>query len=166
MGKLHCKEINFDQCNKRELEWFRTQDHQTLYKSIVSRFQIVIDDIERTIPTLDLDVIREITSVPKPTLDGVISEERYSPFEHGIADRIVVLLKSTRGIVVRNYALLQMVACDCILEASKITADWFTYKGNIYTYKNYKPVKEAAEVMTELGYYILKVVHALSSNNN
>ena len=99
------------------------------------------------------------------TLDGVISEERYSPFEHDIIDRIDALLKFTRGVEVRNYALLQMVACDCILESSTITADGFTYKGKIYTYKNYKPVQEVAKRMTELGYYILKVVQALSSSN-
>lgn len=166
MGKIHCKEISFDQCSKRELEWFRAQNRQELYQSIISRFQIVMNDIELTVPKLDLDLIREITSIPKPTLDGVISEERYSPFEHDIIDRIDALLKFTRGVEVRNYALLQMVACDCILESSKITADWFTYNGKIYTYKNYKPVQEVAKRMTELGYYILKVVQALSSSND
>ena len=165
MGKLHCKEISFDPCSKRELEWFRAQDRQELYHSIITRFQIVMNDIELTVPKLDLDLIREITSIPKPTLDVGGSEERYSPFEHDIIDRIDALLKFTRGVEVRNYALLQMVACDCILESSKITADGFTYKGKIYTYKNYKPVQEVAKRMTELGYYILKVVQALSSSN-
>lgn len=151
MGKLHCKEISLEQCTKRELEWFAAQDRPVLYHSITIGFQIVRDITERTIPKADLDLIREITSIPKPTLDGVISEERYSPFEHDIIDRI--------------DALLQMVACDCILESSKITADGFTYKGKIYSYKNYKPVQEVAKRMTELGYYILKVVQALSSTN-
>ena len=165
MGKIHCKEISFDPCSKRELEWFATQDRPVLHHSITIGFQIVRDITERTIPKADLDLIREMTSIPKPTLDGVISEERYSPFEHDIIDRIDALLKFTRGVEVRNYALLQMVGCDCILESSKITADGFTYKGKIYTYKNYKPVQEVAKRMTELGYYILKVVQALSSNN-
>lgn len=166
MGKLHCKEISLEQCTKRELEWFATQDRPVLYHSITIGFQIVRDITERMIPKADLDLIREITSIPKPTLNGVISEERYSPFEHGITDRLDALLKSTRGVEVKNYALLQMVACDCILESSEITADGFTYKGKIYTYKNYKPVQEVAKRMTELGYYILKVVQALSSNDD
>ncbi len=166
MGKLHCKEISFGQCNKRELEWFRTQDRLELYHSIITRFQIVMNDIELTIPKSDLDLIRGITSIPKPTLDGVISEEIYSPFEHDIARRIDTLLKCTRGLEVRKYTILRIVACDCILESSKITADWFTYNNKIYSYKNYKPVKEAAEMMTNLGCYILKVVQALSSNDD
>lgn len=166
MGKLHCKEISFDQCNKREFEWLCEQNHLVLYNSIVSRFQIFKDDVERTIPKLDLELIREITSVPKPTMDGVISKERYSPFEHGIADRIDHILQSTNGNEAADCALLQMVACDCILEASKISADCFIYKGIIYTYKSYKPVKEAAEMLTELGYYVLKTVQALSADIN
>ena len=122
MGKLHCKEISLEQCTKRELEWFAAQDRPVLYHSIT----------ERTIPKADLDLIREITSIPKPTLDGVISEERYSPFEHDIIDRIDALLKFTRGVEVRNYALLQMVACDCILESSTITADGFTQRKDLH----------------------------------
>ena len=161
MGKIHCKEISFDPCSKRELEWFRAQDRQELYRSIISRFQIVMNDIELTIPKLDLDLIREITSIPKPTLDVGSSEEKYSPFEHGIARRVDTLLKCTRENEVRKCTILRIVACSCILESSKITSDWFTYNSKIYTYKNYKPVKEAAERMMELGYYILKVAQAL-----
>lgn len=166
MSKVHYKTLNFHACGKRELDWFLAQDHDYLYGSILDRIQIVVDDAERNIPDSDLDLLQKLTEFPMPTLNGVVSDERYSPLDQDVAIYIDNLIQAEGENETNQCKLLQMFACDCILAASNITANCFVHEGKLHTYKDYKPVKILGEALTETGYYILKVVQACNESND